>query len=128
MAFGINREELKHWKKQVAQGDIAFLTHYWFDKRFPQFNTVTKVAAPTFTVFRNGASPTILTRITFTIDFRIRTSISSVRNRPNCFANTSCTTIYSGLISAKSQAQIPPRWMGHISSPRTVPFAPAGAA
>ncbi|GAB6931343.1 hypothetical protein JCM10914A_53260 [Paenibacillus sp. JCM 10914] len=43
MAFGINREELKHWKKQVAQGDIAFLTHYWFDKRFPQFNTVTKV-------------------------------------------------------------------------------------
>ncbi|USK90274.1 hypothetical protein [Rossellomorea marisflavi] len=42
MAFGINRTELNRWKKQVAQGKIAFLTHYWLDSRFPDANTVTK--------------------------------------------------------------------------------------
>ncbi|MGE7822796.1 hypothetical protein [Paenibacillus sp. NPDC093718] len=43
MAFGISRQELQQWKQKVAQGDIAFLTHYWYDKRFPEFRTVTKV-------------------------------------------------------------------------------------
>lgn len=43
MAFGISKQELQQWKLKVTRGDIAFLTHYWYDKRFPQFNTVTKV-------------------------------------------------------------------------------------
>ncbi len=43
MAFGINREELSQWKAAVNKGEIAFLTHYWYDPRFPNFNTVTKV-------------------------------------------------------------------------------------
>lgn len=43
MAFGINRSELKEWKQQVSKGEIAFLTHYWLDDRFPDCNTVTKV-------------------------------------------------------------------------------------
>lgn len=43
MAFGITRTELNTWKAAVTNGEIAFLTHYWFDPRFPDFNTVTKV-------------------------------------------------------------------------------------
>lgn len=43
MAFGINREELKAWKLAVTRGEIAFLTHYWLDPRFPGAKTVTKV-------------------------------------------------------------------------------------
>lgn len=43
MAFGIKREELKKWKSKIDQGEIAFLTHYWIDDRFPNSNTVTKV-------------------------------------------------------------------------------------
>lgn len=43
MAFGINREELKRWKTTVKEGNIAFLTHYWLDDRFPMAKTVTKV-------------------------------------------------------------------------------------
>ncbi len=43
MAFGINHAELKQWKKDVAAGRIAFLTHYWLDDRFPGCKTVTKV-------------------------------------------------------------------------------------
>lgn len=43
MAFGINREELQHWKLKVRNGQIAFLTHYWIDERFPECDTVTKV-------------------------------------------------------------------------------------
>lgn len=43
MAFGIKREELIQWKKTVARGEIAFLTHYWLDDRFPGVRTVTKV-------------------------------------------------------------------------------------
>lgn len=43
MAFGIDREELSRWKKAVSQGEIAFLTHYWIDPRFPGMTTVTKV-------------------------------------------------------------------------------------
>ncbi|MBO9128990.1 hypothetical protein [Bacillus sp. 165] len=43
MAFGIKRNELKAWKEQVKRGEIAFLTHYWIDDRFPGIKTVTKV-------------------------------------------------------------------------------------
>jgi hypothetical protein len=43
LAFGINREELKNWKLKVQRGEIAFLTHYWIDDRFPGCTTVTKV-------------------------------------------------------------------------------------
>ncbi|BCB03785.1 hypothetical protein [Bacillus sp. KH172YL63] len=43
MAFGINRQELKDWKQAVMGGDIAFLTHYWLDDRFPGARSVTKV-------------------------------------------------------------------------------------
>lgn len=43
MAFGIKREELLQWKAAVNRGEIAYLTHYWIDPRFPNFNTVTKV-------------------------------------------------------------------------------------
>lgn len=43
MAFGINRAELKTWKQKVKNNEIAFLTHYWLDDRFPGCYTVTKV-------------------------------------------------------------------------------------
>ena len=43
MAFGIKREELMKWKEKVERGEIAFLTHYWIDERFPDMKTVTKV-------------------------------------------------------------------------------------
>lgn len=43
MAFGITREELFQWKRKVTHGEIAFLTHYWHDIRFPNYYTVTKV-------------------------------------------------------------------------------------
>lgn len=43
MAFGINRRELRTWKQRVKEGEIAFLTHYWLDDRFPNCDTVTKV-------------------------------------------------------------------------------------
>ncbi|SFL74626.1 hypothetical protein SAMN03159341_109120 [Paenibacillus sp. 1_12] len=43
MAFGIKRAELQIWKAAVTRGEIAFLTHYWLDPRFPNINTVTKV-------------------------------------------------------------------------------------
>ncbi|TJY44522.1 hypothetical protein E5161_03860 [Cohnella pontilimi] len=43
MAFGIKREELEAWKEQVERGEIAFLTHFWLEPRFPGINTVTKV-------------------------------------------------------------------------------------
>ncbi|WP_058300950.1 hypothetical protein [Gorillibacterium timonense] len=43
MAFGIRREELQAWKEAVSRGEIAFLTHYWLDPRFPGCKTVTKV-------------------------------------------------------------------------------------
>lgn len=43
MAFGINRKELNKWKEAVARGEIAYLTHYWLDPRFPGITTVTKV-------------------------------------------------------------------------------------
>ncbi|WP_166238968.1 hypothetical protein [Paenibacillus turpanensis] len=43
MAFGISKEELGAWKEAVSRGEIAFLTHYWIDPRFPGMKTVTKV-------------------------------------------------------------------------------------
>ncbi|MBD0382994.1 hypothetical protein [Paenibacillus sedimenti] len=42
MAFGIRREELIAWKEAVSRGEIALLTHYWLDERFPGITTVTK--------------------------------------------------------------------------------------
>ncbi|WP_027094240.1 hypothetical protein [Cohnella thermotolerans] len=43
MAFGITRDELNRWKRSVAKGEIAYLTHYWLEPRFPGIKTVTKV-------------------------------------------------------------------------------------
>lgn len=43
MAFGIKRQDLNRWKEKIDQGEIAFLTHYWLDDRFPGCKTVTKV-------------------------------------------------------------------------------------
>lgn len=43
LAFGITRVELNEWKEAVTRGEIAYLTHYWLDPRFPGVNTVTKV-------------------------------------------------------------------------------------
>lgn len=43
MAFGVKRKELNEWKSQVREGNIAILTHYWIDSRFPGCDTVTKV-------------------------------------------------------------------------------------
>ncbi|MFD6442383.1 hypothetical protein ACFWDG_21950 [Peribacillus sp. NPDC060186] len=43
MAFGIKRVDVVAWKQQIDQGQIAFLTHYWLDDRFPGCKTVTKV-------------------------------------------------------------------------------------
>jgi len=50
MAFGITRSELNEWKRQVKNGQIAFLTHYWIDKRFPGCKTVTKVGCSNIAV------------------------------------------------------------------------------
>lgn len=43
MAFGIKRKDVEDWKRKIDGGEIAFLTHYWLDDRFPDCNTVTKV-------------------------------------------------------------------------------------
>ncbi len=43
MAFGIKRAELEEWKRKVATGEIAFLTHYWLHPKYPGVKTVTKV-------------------------------------------------------------------------------------
>lgn len=43
MAFGITRNELEEWKEKVRKGQIAYLTHYWIDPRFPGIKSVTKV-------------------------------------------------------------------------------------
>lgn len=42
MAFGIKRHEMEAWKQAVARGEIAYLTHYWLEPRFPGIRTVTK--------------------------------------------------------------------------------------
>ncbi|MBY6035934.1 hypothetical protein KUV80_04695 [Fictibacillus nanhaiensis] len=43
MAFGIKRVQLKAWKESVIAGEIAFITHFWYDPRFPNEKSVTKV-------------------------------------------------------------------------------------
>ncbi|WP_374722254.1 hypothetical protein [Peribacillus tepidiphilus] len=43
MAFGIKRKALMEWKRKIDEGEIAFITHYWFDERFPDCKTITKV-------------------------------------------------------------------------------------
>lgn len=43
VAFGITKDELRTWKKSIDRGEIAFLTHYWLDDRFPEARSVTKV-------------------------------------------------------------------------------------
>ncbi|GHH99102.1 hypothetical protein [Neobacillus kokaensis] len=43
MAFGIKKRDVKEWKRKIDRGEIAFLTHYWLDDRFPGCKTVTKV-------------------------------------------------------------------------------------
>lgn len=43
MAFGVKKEELKDWKTKVTKGEIAILTHFWIDERFPGCSSVTKV-------------------------------------------------------------------------------------
>lgn|SRR5699024_3579983 len=43
MAFGIRREELNQWKQRIENGEIAIITHYWDDARFPESTSVTKV-------------------------------------------------------------------------------------
>lgn len=45
MAFGLKRKELIEWKARVNNGEIAFLTHFWIDERFPGCDTVTKVGS-----------------------------------------------------------------------------------
>ncbi|MGM0923462.1 MAG: hypothetical protein ACQEWW_20020 [Bacillota bacterium] len=42
MAFGIKRKEMSDWKAKVAKGEVAFLTHFWTDPRFPASHAVTK--------------------------------------------------------------------------------------
>lgn len=34
---------MAEWKRRVERGEIAYLTHYWLDDRFPGIKTVTKV-------------------------------------------------------------------------------------
>lgn len=62
MAFGITRAELERWKEAVTRGEIAFLTHYWFDPRFSGSRTVTKVGCANLQVLvewceENGLNP-----------------------------------------------------------------------
>ncbi|WP_338533501.1 hypothetical protein RBB83_10745 [Paenibacillus peoriae] len=62
MAFGITRQELMAWKREVSRGEIAFLTHYWLDDRFPGITTVTKVGCSDLDKLRlwcnhNGLNP-----------------------------------------------------------------------
>ncbi|KAF6580886.1 MULTISPECIES: hypothetical protein [Paenibacillus] len=62
MAFGITRQELMAWKRKVSRGEIAFLTHYWLDDRFPGITTVTKVGCSDLDKLRlwcnqNGLDP-----------------------------------------------------------------------
>ncbi|MBP1990076.1 hypothetical protein [Paenibacillus eucommiae] len=62
MAFGISRAEMQAWKHKVAKGEIAFLTHFWYDARFPALNTVTKVGCSDLNRLRewcerNGLDP-----------------------------------------------------------------------
>ncbi|MFC4023047.1 hypothetical protein ACFOUV_04355 [Oceanobacillus longus] len=53
MAFGLKRSELISWKKNVENGEIDFLTHFWIDDRFPGCNTVTKVGCSDIDKLKN---------------------------------------------------------------------------
>jgi len=44
MAFGVTKTELIRWKDKAKQGHVSFLTHFWYDTRFPEYKTVTKAA------------------------------------------------------------------------------------
>ncbi|MFA9559596.1 hypothetical protein ACERII_19990 [Evansella sp. AB-rgal1] len=44
MAFGLKKSDIEKWKKRANEGEVAFITHFWFDERFPQYRTVTKAA------------------------------------------------------------------------------------
>jgi len=43
LAFGIKRKQIQEWKAAIDRGEIAFLTHFWLDDRFPEAKSVTKV-------------------------------------------------------------------------------------
>lgn len=43
VAFGIKRQDILDWKRKIDRGEIAILTHFWIDDRFPGAKTVTKV-------------------------------------------------------------------------------------
>lgn len=49
MAFGISRAELNNWQYKVRRGEVAIMTHYWLDKRFPGCTSVTKVGCSDIT-------------------------------------------------------------------------------
>jgi hypothetical protein len=42
LAFGITKEQVREWKEAIDRGEIAYLTHYWLDERFPASKSVTK--------------------------------------------------------------------------------------
>ncbi|GAK01959.1 NAD synthetase [Geomicrobium sp. JCM 19037] len=44
MAFGVSKREMEQWKARARAGEISILTHFWLDDRFPDCDTVTKVA------------------------------------------------------------------------------------
>lgn len=67
MAFGITRRELEAWKEKAGNGEIAFITHYWLDPRFPSARTVTKVGCSDLERLsewcrRNGLNPRYIHR------------------------------------------------------------------
>ncbi len=53
MAFGIKRSDVEKWKQKLEDGEIAFLTHYWKDERFPFCRTVTKVGCKDIEKLKN---------------------------------------------------------------------------
>lgn len=67
MAFGITRRELDSWKERADRGEIAYLTHYWLDPRFPSVRTVTKVGCSDIRLLtewcvKNGLNPKYIHR------------------------------------------------------------------
>ncbi len=55
MAFGITREELQQWKKEVSAGNISFITHFWLHPRYPGITSVTKVGCSDIEKLRSWA-------------------------------------------------------------------------
>jgi hypothetical protein len=53
MAYGLTKSELHNWKSKVKNGEIAFLTHYWLDERFPACVTVTKAGCSDIEKLKN---------------------------------------------------------------------------